>query len=290
MHGRMLLPAWFAMLAPVAVVASRRGRLPASPALPLAPWALACAILLRVPYVGAGHDGLGPDGIADEHYYYTTRIGVFAAVTIGDYRGYGWRRTGCGSARSPRRGASWRSRAPRRRARRSSSISRRANPSDLASLHGHVGILGYAAGLRVHVIDRLGLADAVAAHVALAHRGRPGHEKWMEIPWAVARFAREPRAYNRINHMADPKVLDALAALGCGDLRRARRRRRRAAHAVPLRAQRLARVEADPAALPQRPHRRPRGALPDEIGPRAPRAQLARASGALRRCSSTRFG
>ena len=50
-------------------------------------------------------------------------------------------------------------------------------PSDLATLHAHVGILGYAAGLRVHVIDRLGLADAVAAHVALARRGRPGHEK-----------------------------------------------------------------------------------------------------------------
>ena len=81
-----------------------------------------------------------------------------------------------------------------------------------------MGILGYAAGLHVHVIDRLGLADAVAAHVAVAQRGRPGHEKWMEVPWAVARFARYPERYNRSKRKPDPKVLDARAALACGDL------------------------------------------------------------------------
>jgi arabinofuranosyltransferase len=218
MHGRMLLPAWFAMLAPVAVVVAKRGRLPTLPALILAPWALACAIFLRVPYVGAGHDGLGPDGIADEHYYYTTRLGMWAAVTIGNYHGHGWETEG----------ARLRELAANKRILEVPNVKEKAGPleldlsprvpSDLATLHAHVGILGYAAGLRVHVIDRLGLADAVAAHVAMAHRGRPGHEKWMEIPWVVARFARDPSTYNRIKGASDPKVIDALVALGCGDL------------------------------------------------------------------------
>jgi arabinofuranosyltransferase len=88
----------------------------------------------------------------------------------------------------------------------------------VVSARGHVGLLGYAAGLRVHPLDRLGLGDAVAAHVALERRGRPGHEKWLENAWALGRFAQQPVTLVGPNAPPLSKVADARAALGCGEL------------------------------------------------------------------------
>ena len=206
MHGRMLVPVWFALLMPVAVVPWTRGT--ARVALVMVPWALLCMAVLRVPYIGKGKDGIGPHFIADERYYYTDRIGIFASVTLANYGDYGWKVEGHrlrdlakqkrvlivpGAKRDEMKElplASW-------------------VPVNVVSARGHVGILGYAAGLGVHTLDRLGLGNAIAARIALDRRGRPGHEKWLDPAWAIARFSDAP---------ADAKVTAARDALRCGDL------------------------------------------------------------------------
>ncbi|MFT3764129.1 MAG: hypothetical protein QM820_01210 [Minicystis sp.] len=227
MHGRLLLPAWFAILAPVAVVMETRARrrLPrAAPTVAMAAWAIVCAAVLRVPYRGGEKDGIGPHGIADERYYYAGRNGFVTPVSLAHYSLGDWAKEGFRLrelAETRRvlivpRGGNKHGSAPQ-----DTTIEMDLAPgvaANVVSARAHVGIFGYAAGLRVSPLDRLGLGDAVAAHVALARRGRPGHEKWLDLSWAVARFARDPG--RNFGPEAPPvaKVLDARAALRCGEL------------------------------------------------------------------------
>jgi arabinofuranosyltransferase len=82
---------------------------------------------------------------------------------------------------------------------------------DRALLAGAIGIVGLSLPETVHVIDRHGLAEPVAARFRLERRGRPGHEKELSSPWVVARYA-----------APDPEdesdVLAARRALSCGPL------------------------------------------------------------------------
>jgi len=71
------------------------------------------------------------------------------------------------------------------------------------------------AGPDIHVIDRLGLTDPVAARLLLPARGRPGHEKLLPEAWIVARFG-DPAAAAA----AFPDAPEAARALGCGELAR----------------------------------------------------------------------
>jgi arabinofuranosyltransferase len=183
-------------------------------------WAIVCAVGLRVPYAGGDQEGIGPHGIADERYYYAGRGGGWATpVTIDHYRLHDWTIEG------------WRLRKlaetrrvlviPKEGGARDATLELALAPSvpaDVVTARAHVGILGYAAGLRVHPLDRLGLGDAVAAHAALVGRARPGHEKWLDLSWAIARFAREPAEARGPGAPPIAKVIDARAALACGEL------------------------------------------------------------------------
>jgi arabinofuranosyltransferase len=227
MHARFLLPAWFAVLAPVAVVAGQRARrplLPAAVTAVTAAWAIACALVLRVPYIGPGKDGIGPAGIADEHYYYAWYKGA-TPVTIGDYdhepHGWaqeGWRLRQLAAERRVAIVPNDSTRSPDPRARTYEFEIAPGVPVDVVTARAHIGFLGYAAGLRVEPHDRLGLADAMAAHIVLERRGRPGHEKWLDLAWTLARFARWPVRYAGPTAPPVAKVVDARAALECGDL------------------------------------------------------------------------
>lgn len=55
--------------------------------------------------------------------------------------------------------------------------------------HTMIGYLGYYAGPRVKIIDRLGLTDAVGSRVRLCQRGIPGHEKSVPFPYLVWRLS-----------------------------------------------------------------------------------------------------
>jgi arabinofuranosyltransferase len=77
----------------------------------------------------------------------------------------------------------------------------------------NVGLTGYFAGPRVHVVDRHGLADALAAHLRRQPGGRPGHDKILRNDWLVARFSTvEPSGPSRAD------VAAARHALQCRPL------------------------------------------------------------------------
>jgi hypothetical protein len=78
--------------------------------------------------------------------------------------------------------------------------------------YGAIGIAGYLSPSTVHVVDRHGLADPLAARLRLERRGRPGHEKRLPNAWIVARFA-QPQSPE------DASVVAARRALACGALR-----------------------------------------------------------------------
>jgi arabinofuranosyltransferase len=53
-----------------------------------------------------------------------------------------------------------------------------------------IGVAGYALPLDVHIVDLLSLADPIGSRIALYKPGfAAGHEKIQPIPWALARFA-----------------------------------------------------------------------------------------------------
>jgi len=70
--------------------------------------------------------------------------------------------------------------------------------------YANIGFLGYYAGSRVRVLDRLGLTDPVTARIRLRQRRRPGHEKSAPLAYLVHRgvtFSTTP--FDLWNRLAD---------------------------------------------------------------------------------------
>jgi arabinofuranosyltransferase len=177
-HGRLFLPALFAVCAPVAVVTATRRHLLA---LLIAPWVLAAAFVLRPPETKSGAFGAGtffPRGAGD--------------VTVDDF---GW------AAKGPYRrwynGPAYYVQAR--------AFDPNYRPLDLP-LKGDVaipavallgiGVAGYALGPDVDVMDVYGLADPFTSHFistpSLTSAPRlPGHEKPMPSAWFAARVTRD---------------------------------------------------------------------------------------------------
>ena len=99
-----------------------------------------------------------------------------------------------------------------------------------------LGALGYAAGPRWYVVDLLGLADPVAAHMRLVGEGAPGHEKPIPEYWTVARLTAQDTNVFRADFPPGLRLVintrkltgdqfarqvhSARAALDCGGIRR----------------------------------------------------------------------
>jgi arabinofuranosyltransferase len=164
-QGRLLIPGLFAMCAPVAVLPLAR-RFVVS--LAIVPWALVCGIALRPPATKLGDQfslqtstsgaitisqlGWGPGGIRAAWYrgpglYYTRNIYGYAIQL----------------PLHPAPGEHL--------------------PSD--ALAG-IGLVSYAMGPNLNVVDLLGLASPVDSHFELLHRGFIGHEKPFPTPWVIA--------------------------------------------------------------------------------------------------------
>jgi len=209
MHGRLLLPATFAVLMPVAVVAAgphrgERARV-AVALVVVVVWAVVVAADVRLPY-----RGVGPDGIADERALYVAGAGKRNPIYVGDYSGvssFDW---------FPR------AVADRERAERGERVlvagSTQYPAADgygVVGLMGNIGVYGVAAGPRVHVADGLALASALGARLEVrpGPGSRVGHSQAVPLVWELARYARPSPE--------DPQdLLDARAALRCGDLAR----------------------------------------------------------------------
>jgi arabinofuranosyltransferase len=158
-EARLLLPAFFAVLVPVAVVPVQRRYLAS---LLVVPWAVVSVLFLR--------------SAIDDASFANRNL-----VTIDDY---GWGRHGGVRQRdfSGEPGVYY-------NGRRLPGV-RPQGDHDVVYASFGVGVSGYA--LRdVYVLDMLGLGDPVTAHFRLEERGLSGHEKNMSGPWFVAR-ATEP--------------------------------------------------------------------------------------------------
>lgn len=211
MHGRLLLPGLFAVLMPVAVVGARTWWRTTG-ALLVLPWAVVCAAEFRVPYV------VGPEGITDERAFYTITAEDRNPVRVGDYARsilYHDGRAARQLDRLPDRRLGWRTDATE--PRYTSAPLRPGLPSDTAFIASNLGITGVLAGPEIHIVDPSGLADPIASRILLTARGRPGHEKALPLPWAVARFG-DP-ASPVPDGVSPPAVDAARRALGCGPLR-----------------------------------------------------------------------
>jgi arabinofuranosyltransferase len=198
MHGRLLLPAFFALLAPVATVPlpSRRaapdsreipgpddGAAPrAWPALSGAAvglalvWSLTCLAWLRPP-AGSAVEGLFS---SDARAGNVAQFGEHA-VTVDDQ---GWGPDTPHAELDPNAAVFVEGRPiavdP---------------PADLAvpAVAGYgIGIGGYVYGPEVTIIDLLGLADPIDGRFELSAPGLTGHEKPMPLAWLAARISDEP--------------------------------------------------------------------------------------------------
>ena len=224
MHGRMLLPTLFALLLPVMVVAGTRWWQPLLPAVVVLPWVVGAGLWLRPPYyLNPGPEpprSVGREGIADERGFYVRLARHPHPVTLADYGEAPWAQEGHALRR---RAAGERGLLTWEGAVRAGSIG--ATPAlpllpdvaaDLVAVRNNIGLSGYAAGSRVHLIDRLGLGDPLGSRLRLERRGRPGHEKTLPDAWAVARFGAPAGTPGGTEEAA---VGVARAALACEPLR-----------------------------------------------------------------------
>ncbi|MET7302146.1 hypothetical protein [Embleya sp. NPDC005575] len=208
MHARMLLPGLFMLLLPILLVPANRLAIPA--ATVLIGWATVCAATFRVPY-----EGIGPRGIADERAFYVGALKVANPVTAYSY-----------VANYPRFPAA----ANAARADHTHvivypwydgfyvTVLDPNLPAPVATVWSNLGMNGANTPLDGVSVDILGLAYPLAAHVELTTRGRPGHEKAIDIAWVFAQYA-SPEAV--LPPGIDPiRVKAARYALTCGDANR----------------------------------------------------------------------
>lgn len=209
MHGRFLLPALFALLLPVATVlvpSGDRGSWRGASLVGIIAWAVVCAAWLRAPY---STDAVAsPWGIVDERRFYIYHMQTPNPLYVRDYDWHPFvKKVKKGLLAHDRAILVSRATGLERLAALAPSV-----PSSIRLVVGlsNVGILGYVAGSDVHIVDRVGLADPIAARLLLAGpRGRPGHEKSLPMAWVVARFG---------DSTATPSRAAASDALGCGEL------------------------------------------------------------------------
>ena len=236
MHGRMLLPALFAAVMPVAIVALPRRRAAAiGLTAVVVVWAGVCALALRTP------SQFGPEAgrwqTLDQRAKQRDTPSRPHPVTLADHDalplsqpsvGYGARALGRpGRAVLSLDARVWRRRTPDGivPVQVPSALDVRADRSVTAPVvifTGSIGRLGYAAGPEVRIADRLGLADPVAARLRLGpdRPARAGHEKLLPAAWFLGRFADPASVRASARFGANPRIPAARAALRCGELGR----------------------------------------------------------------------
>ncbi|MDP9404857.1 MAG: hypothetical protein M3P85_16415 [Actinomycetota bacterium] len=183
MHGRVLLPGLFAILLPAAALRVSRRQLVGFAALGV--WALLVGTVVRVPYRG----DIGPAGIADERGVYAGWARRAHPVAADDYARWVWLRRGRDLRRLAAQGKPVLILGERGFADAKQRLPLRSSQDRPVAVFTSVGMLSFAAGVDVHVVDQLALGDVIASHQRVDVRGRPGHEKLLHLAWAAARFA-----------------------------------------------------------------------------------------------------
>ena len=167
-HARLLMPAFFAVCAPVAIIPMAQRY---AVSMLVVPWALICGLNLRPPVADLeaippflfvpGHGqvtpsglGWGPKGRYDKWY---TGPGLYVNFGFFPYQ------------------------------------TKRINLAAGPGVHfptvaaGGIGTVSYVMGTNVDILDFLGLADPLTGHLALERRGLvSGHEKPLPTAWVAA--------------------------------------------------------------------------------------------------------
>jgi arabinofuranosyltransferase len=209
MHGRLLLPATFALLLPVSAmpVLSDRARRPASLALAsaLGVWVVVCAGTLRLPYAATEIR----DGIADERAFWNAASTVDHAVTLEDHADYIGVRRGVRARALAAEGADVLVRHD------GTEVPLRPG-SGVVLESTSIGLDSAAAGTDVYVYDLLGLADALGGRFSgFEGERRIGHEKHTDFAWVMART----RPIEPVAGVDAQRVAAAERALACADVR-----------------------------------------------------------------------
>ena len=231
MHARMLIPALFAALLPIAMVPWNRPSRPlgwigaGAAAAMVGAWAPVCAVSLRV-----GTENVCE--IGDERGWYARLAKADHPVLLQEFRPHFFyedtvklqRRIADECASVPVAESADRDLACRAiylDAEEQAKISPSCSSCPLddgvdrrigeVASFGAIGIAGYLMPSSMHLLDRHGLADPLVARAEIEQRGRPGHEKTLSPAWALARFARPDPG-------EDPAVTAARHALRCGEL------------------------------------------------------------------------
>jgi arabinofuranosyltransferase len=206
MHARLLLPALFAILSPVAMVSVPKRRAGMALAAVTCVWAVVCALALRDPY---GAAGTGSNGIVDERAAAVHSGGAsHDPVTAAEHGAAAQQ----GAAVARRAAAGERVitfAGPNSGDPVADTPARAGLPVPVVAAVEAAGVFGYSAGVDAWVVDRRGLADPLAARIDLPARGLPGQEKLLEPQWVIARFGDSTRTGG------DAFVEAARQAMGC---------------------------------------------------------------------------
>ena len=192
MHGRLLLPAFFAFAIPASVVV-RKNAIPAIVATAVVgAWALVSITAFRPPAPPVTTFGLGPAAIAD------WRVVEGAAIKPKDVAlGPNGNEAKQQQKDGVRGFFGVADKTPRPA----------ADPHQYVMMLGSIGVPAYDAGTHVWVVDIGGLAEPLAARTAPVPGRQAGHRKQVDDAWYGARFTTDA---------TDPKVVAARHALACG--------------------------------------------------------------------------
>lgn len=233
MHGRLLLPALFCLLMPIASIAVERSRVAVVQGVILvliAVWCVAGLFTLGPQYDGRhlARGELPPinaegvrqplfdtnTGIGDERSFWETFAGRQNPISLDDYQASAAYQEGLAHRERAEQGLAylWVTRFDRQR-----TLIVEPQVGIVTSL-GNIGVFGYNAGSAVWVEDWAGLSDPVGARIALVQtpdgtyvRGRPGHEKLLPEYYSIARWT-QPSAGE------SPDIQRARQLLACGDV------------------------------------------------------------------------
>jgi arabinofuranosyltransferase len=216
MHGRLILPGLFAMLMPVAALPLVRHRAAVSlGAAAVAVWAVVAAIELQPSY--AGTRNIADRGLSDEAAVYKLVSGEDNPVTVDDHEQAWWAAL---VAEAKRQAESGEAVLTVKEESGDGPVEEFAARPEVAqpTVLGPCcfGVIGYAAGPDVHIVDYVSLGDPIGSRFRVDERGRPGHEKLVDSAWAIARFS-DP-AQRPPDVAADDKVAAAEEAIECGTL------------------------------------------------------------------------
>jgi arabinofuranosyltransferase len=191
MHGRLLLPAFFAFALPASIVVRRDTAIVATVAGLAAVWALVSVVWFRPPSPAPGN-GLGPAPISD---WRTVSGASMKPVDVA--LGLNGTQAAAAYARGVRGYFEITDKVPRTG----------RDPHAFVLTLGSIGVPAYDAGPHVWVIDIGGLAEPLAARTAAIPGRQAGHRKQIDPAWYDARFG---------GPSTDPRVRAARHALTCG--------------------------------------------------------------------------